>query len=531
MIRLVLLLVLMSANLVHAHQPVHIEAQEVPAAPGPTVDTAPATGNGSAVKIRFLDGAGQQTPAMFSLALTDSWQQVSLQQEFLPNALHPRRYSQRRQWRGKYPIHSSGESTLRLAEGRYTLTAGKGLEFSRIKVDFEVVAGQALTLDVPLRRWIDMPALGWWSGDPHVHVARLDAGSDRDILAAAMAEDIHLTSTLEMGDADEMYFPVHARGPFGHSRKGDYWLAAGQEEPRTNELGHSIFLNTSQLFRDQERYYLYDQVFAQARAEGAVAGLAHYYFAKFHTYRAGALLFPEGLVDFVELLDNSDVFSPEQYYDALNLGFQVPVSAGSDYPWGEHIGDQRTYVKLQEQQKLTPQAWYLGLKAGRSFVTQGPIIQFNINGQDIGSVLNLSRGDVLKIEAQAQAPPYIGAPKQLRLISMGTVLADVSRADRSAQPLTLTHTATVTQSRWYVVMATSHNGAVAHSSPIYVHVDNQPARLQGPEFVTLVEKQLAVLHGAGVDRIPQRHRSAAYALWLRRIEAYYRSLIQYDVAE
>tara|TARA_R110002049_G_scaffold24302_5_gene86302 strand:+ start:1543 stop:3057 length:1515 start_codon:yes stop_codon:yes gene_type:complete len=476
------------------------------------------------VRIQFWDEHGNLTPAMLSLANANDWREVPLAQQFLPNELHRGRASSRRQWRGKFPIHSSGETVLSLPDGQYTLTAGKGLEYRREKVSFEVVAGKGVSLSVKLRRWIDLPSQGWWSGDPHVHVTRDSAKQDMAILTAAMAEDIHLTSTLQMGDANALFFSSRQTGRAANLHNGNYWLASGQEDPRTPELGHAIMLNTNRLYRDTDNYYLYGDLFAQARAEGAVTGLAHYFQAKFHTYRAGALLFPDGLVDFVELLDNSDIFRPELYYDALNLGFRIPVSAGSDYPWGDHIGDQRTYVKLRPQQTLDPQAWYEGLKAGRTFVTQGPLIQFSINDRDIGSILQVEDGEALKIRAAAQAPPYIGSPQRLWLVSMGKVVAQVSRNERDDKALTLLYSDIVKGSRWYVVVAQAHNGALAHSSPIYVIADGQPARLRGDGLQALVDKQRKILQTEGREAIPPEQRTDAYLSWLKRIESYYDSI-------
>ncbi|MBT4521821.1 MAG: CehA/McbA family metallohydrolase [Halieaceae bacterium] len=506
---------------VSAHQPVHRDDAGQLSEPAVAAELSSHEKQTFPVTIRLYNEQGKRTSAMLSLARAGSWQQIPLEQQFLSNALHPLRSSERRQWRGKFPIHSKGETVLMLASGHYTLTVGKGLEYYREKHNFEVAGKQTLSVDVRLRRWVDLPAQGWWSGDPHVHVSRPSLDKDRDILAAAMAEDIHITSTLEMGDVDEMHFPGRSRGLAGRIREGSFYLVPGQEEPRTNELGHSIVLNTQQLYRDKDNYYRYDQLFARARDDGAVAGLAHYFYAKFHSYRAGALLLPDGLVDFVELLDDSDILSPGQYYDALNLGFKLPVSAGSDYPWGAHIGDQRTYVQLAKDQALSPEAWYQGLKEGRSYVTQGPILRFTINGQGIGSAVNVRSGDTLRIRAEAQAPPYIGAAKQLALISMGEKLIEVSRADRSESPLKLSHALSVNKSQWFVVVAQGHNGALAHSSPIYVSVDSRPARLEGPALKALVAKQIAVVRGASGKTIPLQHRTREFEDWLRRIEAYY----------
>src|SRR5213075_1275592 len=57
---------------------------------------------------------------------------------------------------------------LELPPGRYTLTAERGKEY--FPTAREVVVGaQAVDLKVRLRRWIDMAARGWFSGDTHAH--------------------------------------------------------------------------------------------------------------------------------------------------------------------------------------------------------------------------------------------------------------------------------------------------------------------------------------------------------------------------
>ena len=57
---------------------------------------------------------------------------------------------------------------VRMPEGRYTLTAEHGKEYHPERVQFSV-GDKPSTVVVKLRRWIDMAARGWYSGDTHTH--------------------------------------------------------------------------------------------------------------------------------------------------------------------------------------------------------------------------------------------------------------------------------------------------------------------------------------------------------------------------
>lgn len=57
---------------------------------------------------------------------------------------------------------------VQLPPGRYTLTVERGMEYLPERRDF-TVTGEPVRLDVRLRRWVDMAARGWYSGDTHTH--------------------------------------------------------------------------------------------------------------------------------------------------------------------------------------------------------------------------------------------------------------------------------------------------------------------------------------------------------------------------
>ena len=61
------------------------------------------------------------------------------------------------------------------------------------------------------------------------------------------------------------------------------------------------------------------------------------------------------------------------YYRYLNLGFDVPASAGSaSGVLPSPVGYNRVYVKLDGE--FSVEGFYQGLRAGKSFVTNGPML-------------------------------------------------------------------------------------------------------------------------------------------------------------
>ncbi len=146
-----------------------------------------------------------------------------------------------------------------------------------------------------------------------------------------------------------------------------------------------------------DRYFFYHEVFEESHRQGGVSGYAHYG-RSFNGRRGLVLDVPFDLVDFVEILQGGRLVT-NNWYPFLNLGFKLNPSAGSDFPYfGPSLpGVERYYVELGGP--FDPDAWYAAFKAGRVFVTNGPLLDFTINGQSMGSELRVSRGERLDVSA------------------------------------------------------------------------------------------------------------------------------------
>ena len=72
---------------------------------------------------------------------------------------------------------------------------------------------------------------------------------------------------------------------------------------------------------------------------------------------------------------------------------------------GRLPGGDRAYVRLDGA--FSYDAWVKSLKAGRSFVTNGPMIELTANGNFLGETITLSAPGEVKVQASAEAAtPY-----------------------------------------------------------------------------------------------------------------------------
>jgi hypothetical protein len=254
-------------------------------------------------------------------------------------------------WQEPATYFVSKPFTMQLPAGKWRLAIARGLEFLPLFEEFDIAPGKTLVRRFYLRRWVDMPKQGWYSGDDHVHMVRMTPDQNEFLMTWARAEDVHVLNTLRMGDMQKVYFEQMGFGKKSRFPREDYVLVSGQEDPRMeiHEQGHAIALNIQEPVRDLARYHLYDVVFDSVHAQGGLAGYAHFAWAAAYSrsHKEGVYAIwdatinvPRGKVDFLEILQFRQL-GLDDWYDFLNLGYKLTASAGSDLPWGNTLGEVR----------------------------------------------------------------------------------------------------------------------------------------------------------------------------------------------
>jgi len=168
-----------------------------------------------------------------------------------------------------------------------------------------------------------------------------------------------------------------------------------------------------------------------------------------------------------------------EWYRFLNLGYRLPVVAGTDKMSAEiPIGAVRTYGHLAADEPLTFESWATAVRGGRTFVTSGPILELRVEGHEPGDVIRLPSGGGLAVTAHARASQPI--LDDLELVVNGQVVA--TARGPAENELTLEETIDITAGAW--IAARSHSRSeirsafatsmAAHTSPVYVEVDGAP---------------------------------------------------------
>ena len=424
-------------------------------------------------------------------------------------------------------FYSEGSSSVQVPAGRVTVAVFKGPEYKVASAQLKVSVGETIDQAIAVKRWTDMPSKGWYSADDHVHIQRPDPALNPLILKMMQAEDIHVANLLQMGKVRNFQIaPQYTFGPDSHYQQGYYILATGQETPRTHFLGHTITLGASEPLFDPEKYLIYRLIWEQAVELGGINGFAHAYWPTggvLPPYDGMAVLLPHNLLHFVEVLQfNRSGY--DAWYDILNLGFRVTPTAGTDYPCADKtiVGHERFYTRVDGP--LSYEKWLDAVKQGRTFVTTGPMVEFRINGRDIGSDILLEDTAVVKIEGAVSFDPARDAVAFVELLRNGNIIARFSRVDGEST-INFELEERVDESSWFALRGygaqLNSSGNVSplhfanfqptsnvHTAPIYVSLKNgksgmgyAPSRVVAREWLARLRDLQRVLSETNLEEL------------------------------
>jgi hypothetical protein len=324
-----------------------------------------------------------------------------------------------------------------------------------------------------------------------------------------------------MGNHERTEFKQEGFGKKYREHDDDYWLVSGQEEPRST-FGHVIGLNTTGLVRDVGTYDFYDLAFKGIHQQpAALVGFAHFSWNGCNLPRGFPWYVTTDELDFIELLQFSRINTVD-YYDYLNLGFKLTAAAGSDIPWGSTVGEVRTYVHTGPV--LDVDVWFENLKRGHTFVSNGPILEFTVDNHLPGSELTRNAGDSVRVKARVLSHPSIGIPQVLTLIGNEGVLEEITNPEKEPS-LTIELERKIDQSQWLVLSTVCDNNALAHTTPVYVKVNDRPTWCpdRGP---VVIHKQLDAIDQIAREFTPADNaRTIGIQERLKRARNYYQGLL------
>lgn len=398
-------------------------------------------------------------------------------------------------------FYTNGTFTVRVPAGRVRIQVARGYEYRPVTVETRVAAGETRGFKVLLRRTAPMSVHGYLSGDTHIHLARTTEAEDERALDLIAAEDLLHGFILCMNDprgytgtmSRQIWPQTHGFGPSSICRRGAYTLVSGQEY-RCNTYGHICLLGHRRLVQenatvDPNNWPVFGDVAQETRALGGYSFHAHGGYAR--EIYADAV---QRLTDGVELLQFAEYRGIELqgWYRLLNVGYRFPAVGASDFPYCRALGDCRTYVRPTGP--ATAQEWVRAAAAGRSFMTTGPLLLFEVAGQPPGEVLHRSGPGPHRVAVRLRLRCEVAPVQQAELIVNGRTARrwTIPAEEQQGKWVELREEVEITEPSWLAARAysTSVGGkpdAEAHTNPVHIYL-NGKTPYQERDAAWLVER-------------------------------------------
>ncbi len=401
----------------------------------------------------------------------------------------------------RHYFYARGQYEVAVPAGRYRIEAVRGLAHEVAEGYTEVGSGITHQVDLDIAPLLDLKAEGWYSGNTHTHYhLQIDENPDDRIRMVPPAEDLDVSVLSYLIRTDSPY--ITNRYPVGRlpqfARDGS--IMDMGEEARNNKAftdsgyGHVLFLNiprsiepvsTGLLSKDGKApdYPTLSTLCQQARDLGGTTVWCHNG-SGMESPVAASL----GLMNAYNLADGLAA-DYSRYYALLNCGLPIAASSGTDWWIYDH---NRVYVQVEGQ--FSYDTWIAGLRAGRTFVTNGPLVRFTVDGKGPGATVSPAKG-VVQVRAEVTSRiPF----DRLEIVRDGEVIAD--QPSVQGRHVKLEREIAVDEGGWIAARvsgaAKTYAGypVFAHSSPVYL-------RVEGTGF------RKAVAVGAFMDEIERSKRS------------------------
>jgi hypothetical protein len=254
-------------------------------------------------------------------------------------------------------------------------------------------------------------------------------------------------------------------------------------------------------------------VYDMAHAQGSLVGAVHPFDAEPNPFVNPPEKITDELpvdvalekLDYMEIVGFSDHRSTAAvWYRLLNLGFHVPAGAGTDAttdyaaPIRGQVGMDRVYASIPGG-PVSIDAWMDSLKNGRTFATNGPLIEFTLGGQRVG--------DELKFAGAREAVPFTAKLRSIvpvdhfEVVCNGRVV-ETLKLPGTRDSLDVAGTLPLKESGWCVLRASSDNAeypvldnyVYATTSPVYVTIGGKAPRSaeDAKYFVAWIERTIDI---------------------------------------
>lgn len=348
----------------------------------------------------------------------------------------------------------AGTADIRLPAGRYTVTAGRGFEYSLAPATVEVRAGERVAKELQIRRVVATP--GWVACDPHVHTFTFSRHGDATIeerMFTLAGEGIELPIATDHNLNVDYAAPAAATGMAAY-----FTPITGNEV--TTKIGHfNVFPLASKGALPDWRAPTWRKIGESIEAAKSgprvvtILNHARDIHAGFRPFDPSRHLSPTGEdldgwelpATAMEVVNSAATLTEpmllfRDWFGLLNRGLQItPIGASDCHDVNRFIvGQARTYIRTNDADpaKINVVDAVNALRDGRVLVSYGLLAEMTVNDRyGPGDVVPaIADGGELKVRITVQGPEWTSCRK-VTLYANGVAIrsADVA-ADTGAKP-------------------------------------------------------------------------------------------------
>ena len=429
-----------------------------------------------------------------------------------------------------------GETTIDLPLGEVYVEVSKGFEIRPVRKVIEITPDTE-EIVVEIEKILPWRERGWVTADTHVHFL-----SPMSAMLEGSAEGVNVVNLLasQWGELMTNVGDFDGKTTWGSREAGgdgEYLVRVGTEN-RQHVMGHISLLGYSgriiapmttggpdeSALGDPIEILLTEWA-RQCKKQGGLVVLPH-----FPQPRAeGAASIVSGDVDALEMTSWGNLYggispySLSDWYRYLNCGYLVAAVGGTDkMSANTAVGAVRTYTRIAPDEPFTYDAWMEAVQRAETFVTYGPLLDFTVDGQPMGSRIEMSaNGGTVDVTWQVASVTVPMSRVDLMVSGEVRESAEIPSDQASGN-----WAVRIDKSAWLALLVRGHYAdkpeiIAAHSSPVMVTVEGSPM-LAAADAVTILEQIEGAL--AYLDTVGTRAEDIAYKRMRLVLTSAHRSL-------
>lgn len=369
---------------------------------------------------------------------------------------------------GRAFAYIDGSCEVRLPAGMLHVYVCKGFEYEPLETTVLRHPGQ-IALRLSIRRRVRLEEQGWFAGDTHAQFLSPQAAA-----LEGAAEGLHVVNLLASAEleGESVIYPnlleFSGQNPIASLEQCQVVVNTLN---RGGAWGDLALLNAHRIVfplrlgeEGFDNYTLTDWC-RQCHRKGGLAVRVRFP----HGDKALDENLYRGLVDAVEWTgEDSFEAGLKAWYELLNRGVRMPLAGGSGKRSnGQVLGQPRTYAQLAPGEAFSYKAWIEAVRAGRTFVTRGPLVRFEVeetggptpSARPANARTPSARCGELRLRASLWIPDE---SQRIELIHNGVVIGDASGHQVCEREVV------VDTAGWLAARCRWGNQLTAHSSPVYV---------------------------------------------------------------